>query len=1098
MTTVEGTAVEATQSTGVLTNHTAGQTDEEVLKVEEESPAPLALTHEVEPEEESVAPLTLPSEGESVKEEEESVKEETEAEKMEVESVKETEVAVESNISAVEVEPVATVDVKVETVKEFKEEERNGGESKVFANGNSEYQRDENGDDSTVESDGVTILPHWYAKPCVHITGLGGIVTEEDLVPCLSPHGKIVSIVFENDRRDSVIVRYEPCGVESDDVVAKVRETINNTQIKDRTLVVEPFRPDALLFIGNLTPEIDDAVLRQMFEPHGTVERAFVLRNVNGRSKSYGFVEYSLKSQASAAKVAMGNINMDGRVLRVEWSDCRKISDMFSTVLFVDRIAKDNANIEQILRNIFGKFGRVRDCHLAIGINQQFRGFGFIDFYQSILADKAHEALDGKEVEGSNIRVSFANPSKSALSYKSRFGTQAGVQSAVNHARGTYSDQAIRPGGPVVGATIRSPMGMPVVGNRYLAHGRSNILGMSIGMQFGRGAPVGPGMIGRNLVSPLIGAGAGMLGPGSVAAGMIGRGPGLILGHTGQRALVAGGYEQQGFRLSSARGPVPISSVAIAQVATAQAKAREEEAKARAAAQTKQSQPDAKQSAAEQERLEQFRKIAAQQAQLTPQRKYYQQQSQSSVLDQLYEQGGSQYSNQQPYQQTTQVQRASHTQYQQQPSVQQAQASQQSQQSYNSQYYSLPTQQYVQQAQQQHQAQPQSPTQPQQQQQQQQATGQTAVPDLGQYSQQQAYFQKPAQPAVQAAVSTQSQYAQYAQQYGQQYAQQYQQQQQQQQVQQVQQYGHQPTAQQYTEATQQQAPAQYTQQDYASYYAQQQQPQTQQAPVAVAAATAVATPAQTVDASQQQQAYAAYYQQRAQEAVGHAGTTTSQTTSASTVGSSTSLEAQWAAYYAAQAAHQQAIGSTASYDQQQTTYEQQQAYAGTATYYQDLQQPSSVDSGQKRTADQIDYTTQAQATYSYQQQPVTANAGVTQQQAINGTIAYQQQAGTFSVQQQPAAAATSYQQSAVGYPQQSAAALPTYPQQASATSGYVPAVAGGYQPVAAPSPSGYQQSGSLGAGYQQPAAALVSAYGQSNQTAVQAAVYDYSKRPRYQ
>lgn len=26
----------------------------------------------------------------------------------------------------------------------------------------------------------------------------------------------------------------------------------------------------------------------------------------------------------------------------------------------------------------------------------------------------AHEALDGREVEGSNIRVSFANPSKSA------------------------------------------------------------------------------------------------------------------------------------------------------------------------------------------------------------------------------------------------------------------------------------------------------------------------------------------------------------------------------------------------------------------------------------------------------------------------------------------------------------------------------------------------------------------------------------------------------------------------------------------------------------------------------------------------------------
>lgn len=59
----------------------------------------------------------------------------------------------------------------------------------------------------------------------------------------------------------------------------------------------------------------------------------------------YGLSDLHFQLQASAAKVAMGNINMDGRVLRVEWSDCRKISDMFSTVLFVDRIAKDAAQV---------------------------------------------------------------------------------------------------------------------------------------------------------------------------------------------------------------------------------------------------------------------------------------------------------------------------------------------------------------------------------------------------------------------------------------------------------------------------------------------------------------------------------------------------------------------------------------------------------------------------------------------------------------------------------------------------------------------------------------------------------------------------------
>lgn len=76
--------------------------------------------------------------------------------------------------------------------------------------------------------------------------------------------------------------------------------------------------------------------------------------------------------------------------------------------------------------------------------------------------------------------------------------------------------------------------------------------------QFGRGAAVGPGMVGRNLVSPLIGNAAGMLGPGSVAAGVMARGSGMVLGHTAQRGVVAGGYGQQygqqALRLASARG----------------------------------------------------------------------------------------------------------------------------------------------------------------------------------------------------------------------------------------------------------------------------------------------------------------------------------------------------------------------------------------------------------------------------------------------------------------------------------------------------------------------------------------------------------------
>ncbi|KAJ7563159.1 hypothetical protein O6H91_03G098500 [Diphasiastrum complanatum] len=363
-----------------------------------------------------------------------------------------------------------------------------------------EVKKDEGGEDSAPEIDSVNVLPHWEAKPCVHITGLSGMVSEEELLSLLTPHGSVSSIVFENEINDSAIVRFEHSPIGTDNVVTRVTEALNNFQYNTMTLAVEPYRSDSLLFIGNLTPEIDDAQLRSMFEPHGTVERAFVLRNSKGQTKGYGFVEYSLKSQASVAKIALGNINMDGRVLRVEWSDCRKVADMFSTVLFIDRIPKDFPNqMEATLRKMFGKYGKVKDCHLVVGVNQQLRGFGFIDYYHSKYADKAHQALDGYELDGYSIRVSFANPSKSVQSYKSRFDSSVLQGGAGFGGRGAF-------------AALRGHMGFPLFGPRFIGSGHPGMLGMGFNM-FGRG----PGLVGQGFASQLL--------PGSASAGSIGHTP---------------------------------------------------------------------------------------------------------------------------------------------------------------------------------------------------------------------------------------------------------------------------------------------------------------------------------------------------------------------------------------------------------------------------------------------------------------------------------------------------------------------------------------------------------------------------------------------
>jgi RNA recognition motif-containing protein len=83
-------------------------------------------------------------------------------------------------------------------------------------------------------------------------------------------------VSFENERHDSALVRYELHLENTEDFLGEVRQATNNTKLGGKTMIVEPFRPDSLLFVGNLTPSIDDSSLQSMFDAHGRIERAFV------------------------------------------------------------------------------------------------------------------------------------------------------------------------------------------------------------------------------------------------------------------------------------------------------------------------------------------------------------------------------------------------------------------------------------------------------------------------------------------------------------------------------------------------------------------------------------------------------------------------------------------------------------------------------------------------------------------------------------------------------------------------------------------------------------------------------------------------------
>ena len=72
------------------------------------------------------------------------------------------------------------------------------------------------------------------------------------------------------------------------------------------------------LYVGNLSYDVTDSALEQMFAPHGAVKSAQVVMDRDtGRSKGFGFVEMTNDNEARAAIAALNGQQVEGRALTV-------------------------------------------------------------------------------------------------------------------------------------------------------------------------------------------------------------------------------------------------------------------------------------------------------------------------------------------------------------------------------------------------------------------------------------------------------------------------------------------------------------------------------------------------------------------------------------------------------------------------------------------------------------------------------------------------------------------------------------------------------------------------------------------------------------
>lgn len=175
------------------------------------------------------------------------------------------------------------------------------------------------------------------------------------------------------------------------------------------------------VFVGDLSPEVDNKALKDAFAPFGDVSDAKVIRDATTlKSKGYGFVSYPKREEAERAIEQMNGQWLGRRTIRTNWATRKptgtndsqygrtelSYDDVFNqtgpenTSVYVGNV--NSAANDEDLRSAFDKFGRILEVRIF-----KAQGYAFVRFDKKESACNAIVKMNGQEICGQSVKCSW-------------------------------------------------------------------------------------------------------------------------------------------------------------------------------------------------------------------------------------------------------------------------------------------------------------------------------------------------------------------------------------------------------------------------------------------------------------------------------------------------------------------------------------------------------------------------------------------------------------------------------------------------------------------------------------------------------------------